>query len=79
MGQCADLASRWKQHIKRGLHAETPLNNKLYPALWEKGVENFSFELIEECARAELNEKEKFWIEYFDSKNWGYNVTGGNG
>lgn len=79
IGQCVNLSDRWKQHIKRGLHAETPLNNKLYPALWEKGVENFSFELVEECARAELNEREKFWIEYFDSKNWGYNVTGGNG
>ena len=79
IGQCVSLADRWKQHIKRGLHAETPLNNKLYPALWEKGVENFSFELIEECARTDLNEREKFWIEYFDSKNWGYNATGGNG
>lgn len=79
IGQAANISDRWKQHIKRGLHAETPLNNKLYPALWEKGVENFSFEIMEECARTELNEREKFWIEYFDSKNWGYNVTGGNG
>ena len=79
IGQATSWGDRTKQHIKRGLHAETPLNNKLYPALWEKGVENFTFELIEECARTDLNEREKFWIEYFDSKNWGYNVTGGNG
>jgi hypothetical protein len=28
-------------------------------------VENFSFEIIEYCDRQELNEKEKYWIEYF--------------
>ena len=41
------------------------------------GVENFSFEIIEKCPRNQLNEKEKFWIDYFDSKNYGYNATSG--
>jgi len=25
------------------------------------GVENFTFEIIEECSEAELNNKEQFW------------------
>jgi hypothetical protein len=29
------------------------------------GVENFSFEVIEECNAEELNKQEKYWIEYF--------------
>ena len=77
IGQSVDISTRIKQHIKRGLGAETPLKNKLYPAMDEIGVENFSFEIVEQCSRNMLNEKEKFWIDYFDSKNFGFNVTAG--
>jgi len=45
------------------------------------GVENFSFEIIEKCSKEELNDREVYWIEYFDSTNRekGYNYgSGGN-
>lgn len=77
IGQAVDIAARFKQHIKRGLGAEAPLNNKFYPALEHFGVENFTFEILEKCKREELNEKEKFWIDYYNTKIYGYNVTGG--
>lgn len=41
------------------------------------GVDNFDFEIIDECHKDELNEKEKFFIEKFDSRNNGYNLTTG--
>lgn len=74
VGQAVDLAARWKQHIKRGLGAETPTRNKLYPAMKEFGVENFSFEIIEECDRALLDEREDFWQNYFKAKEFGYSI-----
>ena len=74
VGQCVDAASRWRQHIKRGLGAETPTKNKLYPAMAEFGVENFSFELIEECPREQLNEREDYWQDFFKAKDFGYSI-----
>ena len=74
IGQAADIAARFKQHIKRGLGAEAATKNKLYPAMFQLGVENFSFEIIEECSREELNAKEGYWTDYFESKDFGYNV-----
>ena len=74
VGQAANLADRWKQHIKRGLGAETPTKNKLYPAMIAIGVENFSFEVIEECPRANLDEREDYWQEYFKAKEFGYSI-----
>ena len=74
VGQAANVADRWKQHIKRGIGADPPTRNKLYPAMLAIGVENFSFELIEECSREELNEKEQFWQEYFKAKEFGYSI-----
>lgn len=74
IGQAVDIASRWKQHIKRGVGAESQTNNKLYPALLEHGVENFTFEIIEECERELLNERELYWQSYFGAKEFGYSI-----
>ena len=36
------------------------------------GLWNFSFEIIEECPRDQLNEKEKYYIQLYKSKEYGY-------
>ena len=74
IGQAANIADRWKQHIKRGIGAETPTRNKLYPAMLELGVENFTFEIVEEVERSKLNEREDYWQEYFHAKDFGYSI-----
>lgn len=74
VGQSVNIAERWKQHIKRGLGAETPTRNKLYPAMAATGLENFTFELIEECDKSELDEREKYWQNYFNSLSYGYSM-----
>ena len=78
IGQSTDIARRWKDHAKCGLGIDSPAGNKLYQAMHEYGLHNFSFELLEECSREELDEKEKNFIEIYDSKNFGYNITKGN-
>ena len=74
VGQAANIADRWKQHIKRGVGAETATRNKLYPAMLSIGVENFTFEIVEECDRTLLNEREDYWQEYFKAKEFGYSI-----
>ena len=74
VGQSTNIAERWRQHIKRGLGAETPTHNKLYPAMGAIGVENFSFEIIEECDRSSLNEREQYWQDFYNAKTFGYSI-----
>ena len=74
VGQAVDVSSRFKQHVKRGLGAETATKNKLYPIMATVGVENFTFELIEECKRDELNAREDYWQDYFHAKDYGYSI-----
>ena len=74
VGQAANIADRWKQHIKRGIGAETPTRNKLYPAMLEEGIENFTFEIVEEVDRALLNDREDYWQNYFHAKDFGYSI-----
>ena len=39
---------------------------RLYRSLKKHGVENHKFEIIEECELEELNERERFWQEFYD-------------
>ena len=78
IGQAVDMAKRWKDHAKAGLDIDRPMGNKLYQAMITDGLWNFSWEVIEECAREDLDEKEKFYIELYQSKEYGYNSKSGN-
>lgn len=74
VGQATNIAERWRQHIKRGVGAEAPTRNKLYPAMLNHGVENFTFEIIEECSRDDLDAREDYWQDYFKAKEFGYSI-----
>lgn len=74
IGQSKNIEERWKNHKNyRQENSDYPL----YIAFKEYGIQNFLFEIIEECLPEELNEKEIYWIQQFDSYNNGYNQTSG--
>ena len=77
IGQARDVAARWKEHAKCGLDIDRPAGNKLYQAMMEDGIQNFSWELLEECSANELNEKERKYIELYQSAKFGYNSNKG--
>ena len=55
-------------------------DTKFYRAIRKYGEENFYIELLETVPIQDLNEREKYWINYYDSYNNGYNSTlGGDG
>lgn len=77
IGQAIDIASRLKTHAKCGLGIDTPAGNKLYKAMQEYGIWNFSWELLEKCEKDKLNERERYYIELYMSKDYGYNSSKG--
>lgn len=74
VGQAVSLRDRFKQHIKRGVGAEDWTQNKLYPAMYSIGVENFTFEVLEICDRADLNAREDYWQDVFHARDFGYSI-----
>lgn len=78
IGQSVDIARRWTDHAKCGLGIDTPAQNKLYQAIQKDGIWSFSWEVIEECSKEQLDERERFYINLFDTTNYGYNSTVGN-
>lgn len=71
------VEERWKEHQRDCARREFEIR-PLYRAINKYGIDNFSIETIEETDNP--NEREKFWIEYYDSFKNGYNATlGGDG
>ena len=79
IGQAKDIKERWITHVKCSLGIDTPVTNQLYTFTREKGIDNFTFEVLEKCSINELNEKEKFYIDLYQTYDFGLNKTRGNG
>ena len=77
IGQSVDIRERWRQHIKSALtYGKAP--NKLYQAMQKDGLYNFTFEILEEVSRNDLNDREAYWIGFYKTKEFGLNGTKGN-
>lgn len=68
---------RWQQHIWHANNCPKSDSVLLCYAIKKYGKENFQREIIEECNNDILNEREIYWINYYNStdKNIGYNLT----
>lgn len=79
VGQSDNIKRRWKAHY-RELTTNRHYSKHLQNAWNKYGENNFNFKIIEYCDIELLNEKESYWISYYDSYKNGYNLTlGGNG
>ena len=74
IGQTTDSKRRFSEHKAKSYGSEK--NKVLYYAFDKYGLNNFSFEVIEEQIE-NYNEREKYWIRYYDSFENGYNQTEG--
>ena len=77
IGQSINIEIRWQQHKRAIDYNKT---NLLYKAMRKHGVENFKFEIIDECNECELNNLEIYYIWYYNSyvgndNSNGYNMT----
>lgn len=69
------LLTRWKAHCAA---SNRPSYGKLLKAIKEYGRECFTVEQIDVATtKEEANEKEVYWIAYYDATNKGYNTSPG--
>ena len=79
IGQSVDIKARFRQHLFSAKH----INNKdhsspIHLALSKYGKDEFDWEILEECTKEELDEKEIYWISFYNStKNGNYNILSG--
>ena len=78
IGQSTNIHKRWKKEIEDSNNINSHgYGYPLMRAFRKYGVDNFKFEIIEECEIEKLNQKEIYWINYYDTFFHGYNQTFG--
>lgn len=69
---------RYNQHLEKSKDSHDTM--KLHKAIRNLGREHFQYEVLEERSESEANEREKYWVNHYNSYADGYNMTaGGNG
>lgn len=74
IGKSVNIAERWKQHIKTSLGIGTLANSTLHNHMNKNGLWDYTFELLEEVPKEKLTEREKFYIKFFESDKYGFNM-----
>ena len=77
IGKSTDIKKRWTEHCKTAYGVGTIAHSILHTTIKKDGIENFTFELLEEVPKDKLTEREKYWITFYDSKNYGLNERNG--
>lgn len=73
IGQSNDIERRFAEHKYK-------LDIPIEIAIRKYGIDSFNFEVIEECSLEQLDEREKYWIAFYNTyKGFGYNCNEGGG
>ena len=78
IGQAVNVSTRWTEHCKAALGVGTLTSSQLHRVMRKDGPENFTFELLEEVPKDKLRERESYYIDFYDSKNYGLNSISGD-
>ena len=77
IGKSTNVKDRWVQHCKTVYGAGTIAHSILHTTMQKDGLEKFTFELVEEVPKDKLTEREKYWINFYGSKEYGLNERNG--
>lgn len=73
IGQSNDIERRFQEHKYK---VDIPVEI----AIQKYGIDAFKFEVLEECSLNELDDKEIYWINHYNTyKGFGYNCNPGGG
>lgn len=77
IGQSTDIKQRWTNHIKATLGFSSIAHQEIHDVIHREGIDQFTFEIIEKLPKEKLNEREKYWINFYQTQEWGYNKKRG--
>lgn len=77
VGKSTNIKNRWQSHCKTCFGVGTIAHSQLHTTMEKDGIENFTFELLEEVPKDKLTEREKYWIKFYDTVKYGMNQKEG--
>lgn len=77
IGRAVSVDKRWQEHCKSCFNLGTIAHSTLHTRMAKDGIYNFSFQLLEEVPKEKLSEREKYWINFYQTKDYGMNERQG--
>lgn len=74
IGKSTNIKTRWQNHCKTAIGLDGIARTKIHSAMKEYGIDNFSFEVLEKCTKENYSEREKYWINFYETNVYGYNI-----
>ena len=67
IGRSVDIGNRWKEHCLSSLNIGTIAHSTFHNILAEKGLWNFTWEVLEEVPKEKQSTREKYWIDFYQT------------
>ena len=77
IGKSTKVRQRLIDHIKGAIGISSISDQKIHTAMRNEGIWNWQFEKICDCEKEKLSEMEKYYINFFNAQEYGYNVVSG--
>lgn len=77
IGKSTSIGDRWINHIKSACGLDGVADSQFQRALRKYGVDLFTWELLEEVPKDKLSDREKYYINFYDTTRYGYNMKVG--
>lgn len=66
IGSSLDIERRWREHHSKPFNKKSAdYGFKFYSAIRSYGIKNFTFEILEECKKDMLLDRERYWYELY--------------
>lgn len=79
IGKSTNIKKRIADHFKSSIGISTIADQAVHHAILSTGFWNWSIEYIIYCDKDQLNEMEKYYIDFFKTQDFGYNKNAGGG
>ena len=80
IGKSTNIKKRLIDHFKSSIGIKTIADQAVHHEIWKTGFWNWAIEPIIYCEKEQLNDLEKYYINFFKSNDFGFNKTkGGEG
>ena len=79
IGKSTNIKKRISDHIKSAIGITSIADQAVHHAIADEGYWNWAIEPVIYCEKEQLNEMEKYYIEFFKSQEFGYNKNSGGG
>lgn len=79
IGKSTNIKKRLADHFKSSIGIKTIADQAVHHEIWKSGFWNWTIEPIIYCDKDELNDLEKYYIDFFKSQEFGYNKNVGGG